>query len=76
MISHLGPQLGVADGIALANKLKKNGKLPQFSPVKVLPVKEIFMAYCFGLGIACYVCIENNGYGLSTPTNEQYRCET
>jgi 2-oxoisovalerate dehydrogenase E1 component len=32
MISHLGPQLGVADGIALANKLKKNGRLPQFSP--------------------------------------------
>jgi 2-oxoisovalerate dehydrogenase E1 component len=27
MISHLGPQLGVADGIALANKLKKNGKI-------------------------------------------------
>jgi 2-oxoisovalerate dehydrogenase E1 component len=30
MISHLGPQLGVADGIALANKLKKNGKLLLF----------------------------------------------
>ena len=27
MISHLGPQMGVADGIALANKLKKNGKI-------------------------------------------------
>ena len=27
MISHLGPQMGVADGIALANKLKKNNKL-------------------------------------------------
>ena len=27
MISHLGPQLGVADGIALANKLEENNKI-------------------------------------------------
>ena len=27
MISHLGPQLGVADGIALANKLKNNNQV-------------------------------------------------
>jgi 2-oxoisovalerate dehydrogenase E1 component len=32
MISHLGPQLGVADGIALANKLKKNGKITAVLP--------------------------------------------
>jgi 2-oxoisovalerate dehydrogenase E1 component len=31
MISHLGPQLGVADGIALANKLKKNGNYCSFT---------------------------------------------
>jgi 2-oxoisovalerate dehydrogenase E1 component len=42
MISHLGPQLGVADGIALANKLKKNGKLPLFLPEKEPPAKVIF----------------------------------
>jgi 2-oxoisovalerate dehydrogenase E1 component len=42
MISHLGPQL-VADGIALANKLKKNGQITAVLPKKVLQVKEIFM---------------------------------
>ena len=35
MISHLGPQLGVADGIALANKLKKNGKVNGKRPPKL-----------------------------------------
>jgi 2-oxoisovalerate dehydrogenase E1 component len=40
MISH-GPQLGV-DGIALANKLKKNGQITAVF-TKVLQVKEIFM---------------------------------
>jgi 2-oxoisovalerate dehydrogenase E1 component len=38
-----GPQLGVADGIALANKLKKTEKLLQFLPEKVPHLKEIFM---------------------------------
>jgi 2-oxoisovalerate dehydrogenase E1 component len=65
MISHLGPQLGVADGIALANKLKKNGSYGCFY-WKVPHPKEIFMKleYCFGLGIACSFVIENNGYGF------------
>jgi hypothetical protein len=49
--------LGVADGIALANKLKKNGKLPQFYRRRC--TSEGFswsFEYCFSLGIACYVC--------------------
>ncbi|GIS07960.1 MAG: hypothetical protein CM15mP112_00720 [Flavobacteriales bacterium] len=43
MISHLGPQMGVADGIALANKIKKIKKLLQFLQAMVVQVKEIFM---------------------------------
>lgn len=76
MISHLGPQLGVADGIALANKLSKKKKATlvfcgdggssegdfheaiNVAAVWQLPV--IFM-------------IENNGYGLSTPSSEQFK---
>ena len=76
MISHLGPQLAVADGIALADLLAKNPKVTltysgdggasegdfhealNVAAVWQLPV--IFM-------------IENNGYGLSTPSNEQFR---
>ena len=42
MISHLGPQLGVADGIALANKLKKNGKVTAVFTGKALLPKVIF----------------------------------
>jgi 2-oxoisovalerate dehydrogenase E1 component len=76
MISHLGPQLGVADGIALANKLSGENKVTlvfsgdggssegdfhealNVAAVWDLPV--IFM-------------IENNGYGLSTPSSEQFK---
>lgn len=76
MISHLGPQLGVADGIALASKLNKESKATlvfcgdggssegdfhealNVAAVWNLPV--IFM-------------IENNGYGLSTPSSEQFK---
>ncbi|TGE09688.1 alpha-ketoacid dehydrogenase subunit alpha/beta [Hymenobacter fodinae] len=76
MISHLGPQLAVADGIALADKLEDRPKVTltysgdggasegdfhealNVAAVWQLPV--IFM-------------IENNGYGLSTPSNEQFR---
>jgi hypothetical protein len=57
MISHLGPQLGVADGIALATTKEKR-KITAVLLVKVLPLKEIFtkLEYCFCLGIAvlCY----------------------
>ncbi|WP_432670287.1 alpha-ketoacid dehydrogenase subunit alpha/beta [Flavobacterium sp. SM2513] len=78
MISHLGPQLGVADGIALANKLKKNGKITAVFTGEGATSEGDFhealnIASVWDLPVM--FVIENNGYGLSTPTNEQYRCE-
>ena len=78
MISHLGPQLGVADGIALANKLQQNGKITAVFTGEGATSEGDFHE---ALNIAAVwelpvlFVIENNGYGLSTPTNEQYRCE-
>ena len=79
MISHLGPQLGVADGIALAHILKKEPKLTAvFSGDggtsegdfhEALNVASVW-------NLPVLFCIENNGYGLSTPSNEQYNCES
>ncbi len=78
MISHLGPQFGVADGIALGNKLKNNKKVcAVFTGEGGTSEGEIHEA----LNIASVwklpvlFCIENNGYGLSTPTEEQYNCK-
>ncbi len=78
MISHLGPQLGVADGIALANILKKEklvtavftgeGATSEGDFHEALNVASVW-------NLPVLFCIENNGYGLSTPTNEQYKCE-
>ncbi|NRD20005.1 dehydrogenase [Winogradskyella eckloniae] len=78
MISHLGPQMGVADGIALANLLKKNGKVTAVFTGEggtsegdfheALNVASVWQ-------LPVIFCIENNGYGLSTPTNEQYHCK-
>jgi 2-oxoisovalerate dehydrogenase E1 component len=78
MISHLGPQLGVADGIALANRLKKNGKITAVFTGEGATSEGDFhealnIASVWELPVM--FVIENNGYGLSTPTNEQYRCE-
>ncbi len=78
MISHLGPQMGVADGIALANKLKKNGKITAVFTGEGATSEGDFhealnIAAVWDLPVL--FVIENNGYGLSTPTNEQYRCE-
>jgi 2-oxoisovalerate dehydrogenase E1 component len=77
MISHLGPQLAIADGVALAYKLRKEEKVSlaftgdggtsegdfheALNTAAVWDLPVIFI-------------IENNGYGLSTPVNEQYRC--
>ena len=77
MISHLGPQLGVADGIALANRLKKNGKVTAVFTGEGATSEGDFhealnIAAVWDLPVL--FIIENNGYGLSTPTNEQYRC--
>ena len=78
MISHLGPQLGVADGIALSHILKKEARLTAvFSGEggtsegdfhEALNVASVWK-------LPVLFCIENNGYGLSTPTVEQYNCE-
>lgn len=78
MISHLGPQMGIADGIALANILKENGKVAMVytgdggasegdfhESINVAAVWDLPVIFA----------IENNGYGLSTPSNEQFRCK-
>ena len=78
MISHLGPQLGVADGIALADILKNKKKVTAVFTGEGATSEGDFhealnVAAVWDLPVL--FCIENNGYGLSTPTNEQYKCE-
>ena len=78
MISHLGPQLGVADGIALADILKGNKRVTAVFTGEGGTSEGDFhealnIASVWDLPVL--FCIENNGYGLSTPTNEQYRCD-
>lgn len=78
MISHLGPQLGIADGIALACKLNKEKKVTvAFSGDGGTSEgdfhESLNVAAVWNLPVIFIV--ENNGYGLSTPTNEQYRCK-
>jgi 2-oxoisovalerate dehydrogenase E1 component len=76
MISHLGPQMGVADGIALASKLKKEKKVTVVftgdggssegdfhESINVAAVWQLPVIFV----------VENNGYGLSTPSSEQFR---
>lgn len=79
MISHLGPQNGVADGIALASLLKKEKKVTAVfngdggtsegdfhEAINVAAVWDLPVIFV----------IENNGYGLSTPSVEQFRCKS
>ncbi|MBJ6369228.1 dehydrogenase E1 component subunit alpha/beta [Snuella sp. CAU 1569] len=78
MISHLGPQLGVADGIALASKLKTEQKVTAVFTGEGGTSEGDFhealnVASVWRLPVL--FCVENNGYGLSTPTNEQYNCK-
>ncbi len=78
MISHLGPQLGVADGIALASNLKKKGQVTAVFTGEGGTSEGDFhealnVASVWSLPVI--FCIENNGYGLSTPTKEQYNCK-
>ena len=78
MISHLGPQFGVADGIALANKIKGikevcavftgDGGTSEGDFHEALNVASVW-------SLPVLFCIENNGYGLSTPTKEQFNCK-
>ena len=77
MISHLGPQLALADGIALAHKLKQERKVTAVFTGEGATSEGDFheslnVAAVWDLPVIFIV--ENNGYGLSTPTNEQFRC--
>jgi 2-oxoisovalerate dehydrogenase E1 component len=78
MISHLGPQLGVANGIALAHLLRGERKVTAVFTGEGATSEGDFhealnVAAVWDLPVL--FCIENNGYGLSTPTSEQFRCE-
>ena len=78
MISHLGPQMGVANGIALAEKLKGTGKIATvFSGEGGTSEGDFHEALNIASvwDLPVMFCVENNGYGLSTPSNEQYNCE-
>jgi len=78
MISHLGPQLAIANGVALAHKLRGEQKVSvaftgdggtsEGDFHEALNVAAVW-------NLPVIFIIENNGYGLSTPVNEQYRCE-
>ena len=78
MISHLGPQLAIADGVALAYKQRGqqkaslaftgDGGTSEGDFHEALNVAAVW-------NLPVIFIIENNGYGLSTPTNEQYKCE-
>lgn len=79
MISHLGPQLAIADGVALANKLRKADKVSlAFTGEGGTSEGDFHEALNVAAvwDLPVIFIIENNGYGLSTPTNEQYRCES
>ncbi len=79
MISHLGPQLALADGVALAHKLKKEDKVAiAFTGEGGTSEGDFHEALNVAAvwDLPVIFIIENNGYGLSTPTNEQYRCES
>lgn len=78
MISHLGPQLGIADGIALAQKLRKAAKVTAVFTGEGGTSEGDFhealnVASVWNLPVL--FCVENNGYGLSTPTKEQFNCD-
>lgn len=77
MISHLGPQLGIADGIALANKLGQtekatfvftgDGGASEGDFHEAVNVAAVWQ-------LPVIIGIENNSWGLSTPSSEQFRC--
>ena len=77
MISHLGPQLALSSGVALAHKLAEEGKVSvaftgeggtsEGDFHEALNVASVWK-------LPVIFVIENNGYGLSTPTSEQYNC--
>ena len=78
MISHLGPQLGLADGVALSEKLDESGGC-SFVFTGDGGASEgdfheaINVAAVWQLPVI--IGIENNAWGLSTPSEQQFRCE-
>lgn len=79
MISHLGPQLAVADGVALAHQLKKQPKVAlAFSGDGGTSEGDFHEALNVAAvwNLPVIFVVENNGYGLSTPVSEQYRCDS
>jgi len=77
MISHLGPQLALADGAALAHKLKGEGRVAlAFSGEGGTSEGDFHEALNVAAvwDLPVIFIVENNGYGLSTATKEQYRC--
>ena len=76
MISHLGPQLGVANGIALANLLNKNNQVTAVFSGEGGTSEGDFheaMNVASVWSLPVIFCIEHNGYGLSTPSLEQMK---
>lgn len=77
MISHLGPQLAIADGVSLAYKLRKENKVSlAFTGEGGTSEGDFHEALNVAAvwDLPVIFLIENNGYGLSTPSTEQYRC--
>jgi len=77
MISHLGPQLALADGVALAYKLRKENKCAlAFTGEGGTSEGDFHEALNLAAvwDLPVIFVIENNGYGLSTPAIEQFRC--
>jgi len=78
MISHLAATMPIADGLALASKLKGSdfvaasfcgdGATSEGDFHEALNLAAVWE-------LPVIFIIENNGYGLSTPTSEQYACE-
>lgn len=78
MISHLGPQLAIADGVALAHKLRKENKVSlAFSGDGATSEGDFHEALNTAAvwNLPVIFIVENNGYGLSTPSSEQFICK-
>lgn len=78
MISHLGPQMGVADGIALGKKLNNEGKATLvFTGDGGASEGDFHEAINTAAvwQLPVIILVENNGYGLSTPSSEQFICK-
>src|SRR5690554_6324548 len=78
MISHLGPQMGVADGVALAQLLgDEKGVTAVFTGDGGASVGDFHESLSVGAvwNLPVIFIVENNGYGLSTPSSEQFKCK-